>query len=136
MPLDPERALQKALIARLRADDGVTALLIAPGAVFDEPPLDPGWPHLVIGRSESRPYPADGGATEHVVTLTVRSQFGGSEEAKAINVAVRAALTASELTIQDGRVATIRVTYQDVFRAADWKTTLGVTRVRIVTEAD
>jgi len=136
MPLDPERALQKALIAHLRANAGVTALLVAPTAIFDEPPQNPGWPHLVIGRSESRPYPADGGATEHILTLTVRSRFGGSEEAKAINAAVRAALTGAALNLEDHRVVTVRVTYQDVFRAADWNKTLGVTRVRIVTEAN
>jgi len=136
MTMDPERALQKALIARLRADASVTALLAHPSAIHDQPPAEPGWPHLLIGRSESRPYPADGGASEHIVTLTVRSRFGGTEEAKAINAAVRAALTATDLSIEGGRVATLRVTYQDVFRAADWRTTLGVTRLRIVTEAD
>lgn len=135
MSLDPERDLQKALIAHLRADAGVATLLVAPTAIFDEPPADPGWPHLLIGRSESRPYPAEGGATEHILTLTVRSRFGGTEEAKAINAAVRAALTGTELTLEDHRVVTLRVTYQDVFRAADWNKTLGVTRVRIVTEA-
>ena len=135
MSLDPERALQKALIAHLRADAGVTSLLVAPTAIFDEPPLNPGWPHLVIGRSESRPYPAEGEATEHILTLTVRSRFGGAEEAKAINAAVRAALTGSEPSLQDHRIANLRVTYQDVFRAADWNKVLGVTRVRVVTEA-
>ena len=136
MTIDPERALQKALIAHLRADAGVTSLLVAPTAVFDEPPQEVGWPHLMIGRIESRPYPAEGEASEHILTLTVRSRFGGSEEAKAINAAVRAALTGAELSLEDHRVVNLRVTYQDVFRAADWHKTLGVTRLRVVTEQE
>lgn len=63
MTLDPERALQRAIIDHLRADDGVRAALGHPAAIYDEPPQDPGWPHLLIGRSESLPYAADGEAT-------------------------------------------------------------------------
>jgi len=136
MPLDPERALQKALINHLRADAGLTALLISPAAIHDQPPEEIGWPHLLIGRSESRFVPADGSAMEHILTLTVRSRFGGTEEAKAINAAVRAALTEPDLALEGGRIVSLRVTYQDVFRAADWTTTLGVSRVRVVTDKD
>ena len=134
MTLDPERALQRAIIDHLRADDGVAAVLGHPAAIYDEPPQDPGWPHLLIGRSESRPYAADGEATEHILTLTARSRFGGTEEAKAVNAAVRAALSEAAITIVSHRIVNLRVTYQDVFRAADWMKTLGVTRVRAVTE--
>ncbi|HRH19443.1 MAG TPA: DUF3168 domain-containing protein [Brevundimonas sp.] len=136
MPLDPERALQKALITHLRADAGLTALLTHPTAIHDQPPEDVGWPHLLIGRSESRPVPADGAATEHILTLTVRSRFGGTEEAKAVNAALRVALSEPGLSLEGGRIVSLRVTYQDVFRAADWNTTLGVSRVRVVTDED
>lgn len=136
MPLDPERALQKALITHLRADAGLTALLTHPTAIHDQPPEDVGWPHLLIGRSESRPVPADGAATEHILTLTVRSRFGGTEEAKAVNAALRVALSEPGLILEGGRIVSLRVTYQDVFRAADWNTTLGVSRVRVVTDED
>ncbi|MBN8552265.1 MAG: DUF3168 domain-containing protein [Caulobacterales bacterium] len=136
MSLDPERALQKALINRLRANDGLTALMIHPTAIHDQPPEDVGWPHLVIGRCESRPYPAEGPTTELILTLTARSRFGGSEEAKAINAALRAALTEPELSLEAGRIVSLRVTYQDVFRAADWNTTLGVSRLRVVIDQD
>lgn len=134
MSIDPERALQRALIDHLRADEGVTAVLGHPAAIYDEPPEQPGWPHLLIGRSESRPYSADGGATEHILTLTARSRFGGTEEAKAVNAALRAALSEVVIAIAGHRIVNLRVTYQDVFRAADWMKTLGVTRVRAVTE--
>ncbi len=136
MTLDPERALQKALITHLRADAGLAALLTHPSAIHDEPPQEVGWPHLVIGRCESRPVPADGAATEHILTLTVRSRFGGTEEAKAVNAAVRAALSEPDLTLESGRIVSLRVTYQYVFQAADWNTTLGVSRVRAITDED
>lgn len=134
MTLDPERALQGALIDHLRADEGVCAALGQPAAIYDQPPTEPAWPHLLIGRSESRPYPADGETTEHILTLTARSRFGGTEEAKAVNAAVRAALGDGAIAISGHRIVNLRVTYQDVFRAADWQKTLGVTRVRAVTE--
>lgn len=134
MTLDPERALQRAIIDHLRADDGVRAALGHPAAIYDEPPREMAWPHLLIGRSESRPYTADGEATEHILTLTARSRFGGTEEAKVVNAAVRAALSEAAITIVGHRIVNLRVTYQDVFRAADWQKTLGVTRVRVVTE--
>lgn len=134
MTLDPERALQKALIDTLRADAGVKAILGDPARIHDQPPEQPGWPHLLIGRSESRPYEADSPATEHILTLTSRSRFNGTEEAKAVNAAVRAALTGAGLELEGGRIVNLRVTYQDVFRSADWMKTLGVTRVRVVTE--
>jgi hypothetical protein len=136
MTLDPERALQVALIDHLRADAGVGAVLGHPAAIYDEPPPDPGWPHLLIGRCESRPYAADGGATEHILTLTARSRFGGTEEAKAVNAAVRTALTEAAIVTAGHRIVNLRVTYQDVFRAADWQKTLGVTRLRAVTEPE
>lgn len=134
MTMNPELALQKALIEHLRADDGVQALLGEPARIWDQPPDKPDYPHLLIGRSESRPYDADGGATEHILTLTARSTFGGSEEAKAITAAVRAALNEASPEIEGGRLVNLRVTYVDVFRAADWRRTLGVVRVRAVTE--
>ena len=134
MPLDPERALQKALITHLRADAGLTALLTHPSAIHDQPPEDVGWPHLLIGRSESRPIPADGTATEHILTLTVRSRFGGTEEAKAICAAVRAALDGAAVEADGVRTVSLAVTFSDVFRTSDTRRTWGVMRVRAVTE--
>lgn len=136
MTLDPERALQKALIDHLRADDGVRATLGEPAAIHDQPPDDLAWPHLLIGRSENRPHEGNEEATEHILTLTARSRFGGTEEVKAINAAVRAALTESSVAIVGHRIVNLRVSYQDVFRAADWRKTLGVSRVRVVTEPE
>lgn len=134
MTNDPERALQRTLIETLRADAGVKALLGDPARVWDEPPKPAPYPHLLIGRSESRPHDGGGGVTEHILTLTCRSQFGGAEEAKAVTAAVRAALHEQTPVMEDGRIVNLRVTYVDVFRAADWLRTLGVVRLRAITE--
>ena len=60
-----ENALQKALIAHLRADAALKALLGDPARIWDEAPRGAGYPHLLIGRCESRPVEADGCGVEH-----------------------------------------------------------------------
>ena len=50
---DHESALQKAMLARLKADPALDALLA--GRVFDQAPEGAETPNLVIGRCESRP---------------------------------------------------------------------------------
>ena len=81
-----ELALQKALVAHLSADATLTALL--GGRVWDAAPAEAALPHLLIGRSESRPVNADGGGIEQALTLTGVSKFRGAEEAKAVLAAV------------------------------------------------
>ena len=138
MTLDPERALSAALIAALRADPGLQPLLA--GRVYDEPPPDPDYPYLHVGRMQSRPWggasgPEEAEGVETVVTLTCVSRFGGAEEAKAVAGAVRAALHDAALPLApDQRLISLRCTYADVFRAADWRSTYGVVRLRAVTE--
>lgn len=136
MSLDPERALQKALIEHLRGEVGIRALLGDPARVWDQPPEKPACPHLTLGRAETRPLGADGGGLEHVLTLTCVSRFGGAEEAKAVTAAVRAALEGATPALEGGRIVSVRVTYADVFRGVDWRVTYGVLRVRAVTESD
>ena len=132
--MDAERALQGAVLARLRADSGVAA--VVGRRVWDRPPADPGWPYLTFTRAETRPLRADGGGLEHRLTLTCVSKFGGSEEAKAAVGSVRAALDGAGLSLAGGwRCVDARVTYADVFRASDGRRTYGVLRVRAVTEA-
>ena len=138
MPLDPQRALGAALLARLRADPVLQPLLA--GRVYDEPPPDPVYPYLQLGRVQSRPWggasgPDEAEGQEHVVTLTAVSRFGGTEEAKAVSGAVRACLhDAAPPLGPDHRLVSLRCAYADVFRAADWRSTYGVVRLRAVTE--
>ena len=134
MPLDPGRALSAALLDRLRADPGVAALIA--GRVWDEPPRDAVHPYLHLGRVEARPAgagePEEG--TEFVLTITCVSRFGGKEEAERAGAAVRAALHDATPPLDGHRLVNLRVTYQDVFRASDWRSTYGVTRLRAVVE--
>jgi hypothetical protein len=81
------------------------------------------------------PAPPDDDGLEHLLTLTCASKFGGPEEARAVTAAVRAALHNAPLAVAGRRLVTLRVTYADVFRAADRELSLGVLRVRAVTEA-
>lgn len=133
MPLDPGRALSAALLARLRADPGVSALVAA--RVYDQPPPETFHPCLHLGRVETRP--AGGEAeegVEMVATVTAVSRFAGKEEALEVNAAVRAALHDADFAVGDHRLVSLHVAFQDVFRAADWRQTYGVTRLRAVVE--
>ncbi len=131
---DHESALQKALIAHLRSDSALQALLGDPARIWDEPPRGAAYPHLLVGRSESRPVAADGCGVEHQLSLRCASRFGGTEEAKAICAGVRAAVHEAALEADGIRTVSIRATYADVFRSADQKRVWGVVRVRAVTE--
>jgi len=129
-----ELALQKALIAHLKADAAVQALLGEPARVWDVAPADPAFPHLLIGRCESRPVAADGGGAEQALTLTVVSRFRGTEEAKAVLAAVRVALNDAALEADGVRTVNLRVSFADVFPGANGARTFAVLRVRAVTE--
>lgn len=130
--IDHESALQKAVLAALKGDAAVDALL--GGRVFDQAPEGAGFPHLLIGQCESRPLAADGGGIEQVLTLTGVSCFAGSEEAKAVAAAVRACLHEVVLEADGVRTVSLRVTRADVFRAGDGRRTFAVVRLRAVTE--
>ena len=132
-----ELALQKALIAHLKADAALRALLGEPARIRDAasiPGSDEAFPHLLIGRCESRPVGADGGGVEQVLTLTVVSRFRGTEEAKAVLAAVRVALNDAAPEADGVRTVSLRVTFADVFPSADGARTFAVLRVRAVTE--
>lgn len=129
-----EAALQKALIAHLRADGALQALLGDPARIWDQAPRGAGHPHLLVGRSESRPVEADGCGMEHQLSLRCASRFEGTEEAKAVCAAVRTAVHEAALEADGVRTVSIRATYADVFRSSDHKRTWGVIRIRAVTE--
>ena len=129
-----ELALQKALVAHLRADVAVQALLGEPARIWDAAPADAALPHLLIGQSESRAVSADGGGMEHRLTLTIVSQFRGTEEAKAVLATVRVALSSGVPEADGVRTVNLAVTFADVFPGADGARTFAVLRVRAVTE--
>ena len=131
---DHEGALVKALIAHLRGDGALKALLGDPVRVWDQPPEEPAFPHLLIGKSESRGLKADGGGVEHRLTLTCASRFAGMEEARAVAAAARARVADAPLEADGVRAVSLGVTFTDVFRSADLKRAWAVMRLRAVTE--
>lgn len=137
--MSADHALALALVEGLQAAPAVAALVA--DRVYATAPRRPTYPCLAVSRIESRPFGGLGGGgldsegLEHVVTLTAVSRFGGPEEARAVVAAVRAALHNARPPIPSRRLVTLRVTYADVFRAADRELSLGVLRVRAVTEA-
>ena len=131
---DHEGALVKALIAHLRGDGALKALLGDPVRVWDQAPEEPAFPHLLIGKSESRGLKADGGGVEHRLTLTCASRFAGMEEARAVAAAARARVADAPLEADGVRAVSLGVTFTDVFRSADLKRAWAVMRLRAVTE--
>lgn len=131
---DHEGALVKALIAHLKGDGALKALLGDPVRVWDQPPEEPAFPHLLIGKSESRGLKADGGGVEHRLTLTCASRFAGMEEARAVAAAARARVADAPLEADGVRAVSLGVTFTDVFRSADLKRAWAVMRLRAVTE--
>ncbi len=130
--INHENALQKAMLAALKADVATDALL--GGRIWDQAPEDADLPHLVIGRCDSRPVAADGCGVEQTLTLTGVSRFAGTQEAKAVAAAVRACLHEGRLEADGVRTVSLRVTASEVFRAGDGRRTWAVMRLRAVTE--
>lgn len=132
--IDHESALQAMVLAHLKSDATLKALLGDPARIWDQPPADAAWPYLTLGRGESRAVRAEGCGVEHVLTLSCASRFGGVEEAKAVAAAVRVRL--NDAVLNDGAVRTVslRVTFTDVFRGTDFRRVFAVMRVRAVTE--
>jgi hypothetical protein len=58
--MSAERALAAAIRARAMADSSVKAALGDPARLYDDPPPDPVFPYLTIGRVETRPADASG----------------------------------------------------------------------------
>ena len=127
-----DKPLIDALVATLKAAPAVTVL--AGQRVYATAPRLPTYPCVVVTRSEGRPV-SEGEAIEHLLTLTCASRFGGPEEARALVAAVRAALHDARPTLSGRRLVNLRVPYADCFTGADRETTLGIVRVRAVTEA-
>ncbi len=133
MSAGPDAAIAAALVEALKAAPAVFALV--EGRVHADAPRRPVYPCVSLSRQESRPFGPDMDGLEHLLTVTCASKFGGPEEARAVTSAVRAALHNAPLSIAGRRLVTLRVTYADVFRAADRELSLGVLRVRAVTES-
>lgn len=135
--MSSERALAAALRATAMADAGVKAVLGDPARIYDDPPPDPVFPYVTLGRVESRPADAtDVPATDHAVTLHAWSRHGGRAEAVDVIAALRNALHDVWFDVPGRRLVFVFAQFADVFRSGDARTTHGVLRVRAITEPE
>jgi hypothetical protein len=131
--IDHESLLQAGLIAWLKADAALTALVGQ--RVWDRAPEAAACPHLLIGEGSSRPLAADVGAVEHRLTLVCVSRFAGTEEARAVVAAARARLHEAAVSVVGLRIVSLRSTGAEMRRSGDGARTYGRLSLRVVTEA-
>ncbi len=127
--MNADLALQKAVYARLAADEAVAAL--TGGRIHDNVPGDADMPYLTLGDNDTRDWP---GGTEHRLALHVFSRGGGRAEAKAIMGAVNAALHDAAPTLEGHALVNLRFLDATTRRERDGETWRGTIRFRAVTE--
>ena len=130
---EPGFALQKAVVAALRADAALAALIAA--RVYDDPPRDVVFPYVGIGAQSLSDWDT---ASErghlHRLTLDIFSRQGGRKEVRQIMAAIEAVLHDAALTLEDHRLINLRFEFADIFRDEDGETMRGAARYRAVTE--
>jgi len=119
MSLDAQLDLQQALFSTLTSAPSLYALLGNPVRFFDQRPRRATYPYMMLQRTQARPIDADSAAEEISLSLMCVSRFDGSEELKAIIAEVRALLEGAALSLTDHQLVNLRISYVDVFRAAD-----------------
>lgn len=92
-------ALQKGLVAALRADAGVTALVST--RVYDDPPQDVTFPYVRIGDIQEQPYDTQTQTgAEPIVDIRVYSRpNAGKVEASRVSAAIYDALHRQEASV-------------------------------------
>ncbi len=131
--MSADRDFAAAVRTAALADSGVQALLGA--RFYDDPPPDAVFPYVTLGRVESRVSDASAiEAIEHSVTLHVWSRHGGRAEALDIIGALREALHDAPLNVTGRALVFVFAQFADVFRSGDGLTTLGLLRLRALTE--
>ncbi len=130
-----DRVLAAAVRAGAMADAGVKALLGDPARIYDDPPPDPVFPYVSLGRVESRAADAASvNAIEHALTLHIWSRYGGRAEALDVIAALRTALHNAPLAVSGRTLVFLFAQFADVFRSGDGRTTHGILRLRAMTE--
>lgn len=131
---DPSLELQKAIVARLRADAAVTALVA--GRVYDAPPISPVFPYITLGEADVLVQRADCyDGSECSMSVHGWSRATGFPEVKRIAAAVRASLHEAPLELADGeRLVDVEVTDNRALRDPDGLTSHAVVTVRAFTE--
>lgn len=130
---DRTAELQKAVVARLRADAALQALIGQ--RVYDRAPPGAFQDRVTLGPTIAQPVDAQGvDAWECVLTLDVWSRGVGAIGARKIMAAVHDALHLAELTLDAGVFVWARVIDQTTRSKDNGETTHGVVRVEFMTD--
>jgi hypothetical protein len=128
-------ALQAAIVAHLKADQGLLALIGDPSRVIDGPSREKIFPFVSYDDTREAPLSAAPGHVEHDIRLSIHSRYEGRREAKDIATAIVSTLNDAALAVAGRRLVSIRAVYSDVFHRQDTDAHQGVLRFRAVTEA-
>jgi hypothetical protein len=131
---DQDLTLIVRLLAHLKADKGLQALLGDPARIWDRVMPGAGVPYLTLQASRSRGLPGAEGAFEHEVDLICTSRFRGSEEARAVMAALRLALDGVALSDPALKVLRLEVGPSHLAVSSDGQVTTGRLNLRAVTE--
>jgi hypothetical protein len=127
-------ALQAAIVAHLKADAGMKALIGDPPRVYDGPSREKVFPFVSYDDARETPLTAAPGHVEHDIRLSVHSRYEGRREAKEIATAIVSTLNDAALGVAGRRLVSLRAVYSDVFHRQETDAHQGVIRFRAVTE--
>lgn len=132
----PALALQKALIAHLRADAGVAALVGA--RVYDEPPQGVAFPYVRIGTVDLRPLRLSGLCTDEDIILSIECHsrpVAGRVEVSRMAHAVRVALDDAAPSVTGYVLEWLVFTAQAVTRGPDGESYIATLSFEAATSA-
>ena len=134
MTIPATLAVRQALVARLRANVDVSALVAA--RIFDHAPEREGFPYVSVRTSNASEWDT---STDFGKIITIEtnaySRKEGRKEAETVLHAIELAMRSwAPAVLTDHRLINIRFEMGDVFREADGKTYFGYARFRAVTE--
>jgi len=125
--------LQKALVARLRGDTGVAALVGT--RIYDQPPPEPVYPYISLGPDQILPSRADCyDGKEVTLQVDAWSRGVGFPEVKRIAEAICVALDDASLTLVGHRLVDIYEEDVRTMRDPDGATSHAVLTFRALTE--
>lgn len=124
---DVSTALQAALYQRLAAE------LTVP--VYDAVPMDTPYPYVTFDSEQaSNISPVSGRQRQqHLLYLSVWSDYQGQAEVKRINAEIYAALNERPLPLAVGRAVSVRVQRMSAEREPDGRTYQGAVTIRVIT---
>jgi hypothetical protein len=125
--------LQKAIVARLKADAGVVALVGQ--RIYDQPPIAPVFPYISLGPDQTLPDRADCyDGSEVNLQVDAWSRAVGFPEVKRIAEAARAALQDAPLSLAGHRLVDLTFVDGRTLRDPDGLTSHAAMTFRALTE--